>query len=561
MVQFTDTYDERLLDEVRAAFEDLLHEDVNSVDALEKWLYRESELLLEVRELVKWAIIWFRGHTNDVERKAQHDFVQTRLQPLIGDYQAQLDEAFHRNPVRHQLNVDRYERYATLKGSNLALFRQENLPLESREQELIAVYYTVIGRVTVPWERKQITLAKAEALARQADRTIRERAWRAERTAMLAVKPELDVILTDLVRVRHEIAVNAGFDNYRDYIFQKKHREYGRGDCKVFHESIRRHVVPLQNELCRNQQQRLGIATYRPWDDGTSDRPVPRFQHSGEVLAAAVRVLDRAAAPVAQLLRQLRNGGLLDLENRDHKAPGGFNTSFYTNGLSYIFMNLAPTHTALSGLIHEMGHAFHNHVANTERLILYRELPMEAAELASHTMELFCLDKFGEVYEDAADQHSIIRARLTNTVRLLTHVAVIDQFQHWLYEHPQHTIEDRDAEYRRIRLELSGSYIDWDGVELEMSADWLGILHIFNYPFYFIEYGIAELGAQQLWQAYRNDPDGTLERYKSALALGNSRPLMKIFETAGIRFDFSEGQVLNTMAFVREHLERSRSNS
>ncbi|OFW75585.1 MAG: hypothetical protein A2201_11840 [Alicyclobacillus sp. RIFOXYA1_FULL_53_8] len=550
------TYDAEMLQEIQQAFETLLNQSIDSVESLEAWVYEESELLIEVRQAVKWAIIHFRSHTDDVTYQGHHDFAQQQMQSLIQEYQAKLDSFFSQQSGHFPLDKERYDRLAELKRGKLQLFRKENLPLQAREQELIAEYYTVLGTVTVPWDGKHITQSQAETLSRDSNRNTREHAWRSLRRELLVVKPQLDNILSQLVQIRHQISLNAGFENYRDYVFKMKNKDYTPEDCKAFHLSIQSHVVPLQNALRSQQQRRLGLDVYKPWDEGGPEKSLPTFADSEEVLRGALRILQRTDPEVGQLLKRLRDEQLLDLDNRPNKAPGGSNTSFFTNGLSFIFLNLAPTHAALMGLLHETGHAYHNYVSNDERLILYRELSMEAAELASHSMELFCLDKLDEVYADVEDRASALISRLTLTMRLLPHAAVIDKFQHWLYENPDHTVAERDNVYRQIRTELSGSYIDWDGVEDEMSTDWLGILHIFNYPFYFLEYAIAELGAQQLWQAYYRNPSATFARYRLALSLGNSVPLAKVYEVAGIRFGFSEEIVVNTMAFVYEKLRR-----
>lgn len=546
--------DSKTLEEARQNLTALLNQGVDSSASLEAWLYKESEFIIRLRETVKWAGIHFRTHLDDPVHQANHDFVQTQLQPFIQEMQSALDAQFQQWVQRYPLNSNQYGRYTQLRLANRAMFRRENLPLEAREQELVSEYYTVLATVRVPWENTHITRVEAQRLENNANRTIREQAWRAHRRALLAVKPELDRILSQLVKIRQQIANNAGFTRYVDYIFAKKNRDYSPQDCRTFHQTVQSFVVPIQDRLRRVQHRRLGIERYRPWDEGVPERELPGFKTSEDMVNAALRVLNQVDEEVGSLLGELRDRNLFDLDTRTNKVSGGSNTSFYTDGLSFIVLNLAPNHTALNGLIHETGHAFHNHLSHRERLLLYRESSMEAAELASHSMEMFCLDKYAAVYPDREDQENVLSSRLTFGIRLLPHVAVIDKFQHWLYDHPEHTVAERDAFYRQIRRELSGSYVDWDSLEEEMSADWLEILHIFNYPFYFIEYGIAELGAQQLWQEYTRDPQGTWLRYKQALGLGNAQPLSEIYKTAGIRFDFSPDTVQKVMSFLQEEL-------
>jgi oligoendopeptidase F len=544
-------------------FRELTERKIRSVEDLEKWIQDESRLLIQLNDWKKRISVEFKCDITDKVIKERYKYSSEVVEPLEKKYKLLFNEFLLNNEFMSQLNKDIYGRFINLRTSESKLLNESNIPLETEEQKLIKQYYSIIGSIKIEWSNEQKTRTQVLADLNNPDRKIREMAWRRIHKAEQKIKPDLDEILNQLIKIRHKIAINAGCTNYIEYTFKKKNRiDYNPDDCNKFYEAVKRYVVPIQDSIRQKIQQDNNLESFRPWDLNISlgKEPTVPFSSTQELIDGVYRMLEKTDQDFASVLKQIQMNGDLDLETRDSKAHGGFNASFFSSGLSFIFLNVAMSNKVILNLVHEVGHSIHTYLAREQPLFLYHQKPMEASEFASHSMELLCLDQLTEFFSNDKEYSQAICDRLIYGIRLLPHVMLIDQFQHWMYKNPEHRSEDRDEKYRELRKELSGHRVNWDGLEKEMVTDWLVILHIFAFPFYFIEYAIAEIGALQTWKSYKSHPAQTLRAFKHALSLGNSKSLNEIFLTAGIKFDFSDTTIKETFNFVTTEMEKIESH-
>lgn len=542
---------------LEARLQDLLHREIHSVQELKLWLKEQDLFMEQIQEILSGVYIAFHRYNDDAIIKQRYEYHQQVISPLLKKYGYQLTRKLVNSPFVEELD-SQFDRLIQSKRNAERLFREENIPLEVEEAELINQYFDITGKMTVTWQGEEKTLPQMSIYLKDGDRQIRERAWRLISDELFRHEAQLNDIMSKLIRLRQQKAENAGFKNYRDYIFAMYEREYTPEDTYQFYEAVKKHVVPVVDELQRKHQRELGLADYKLWDTQAvpqGKRPLKPFDQTEQLVKGVIRIFERMDPQFAHVLREMEKNKLLDLESRKGKSPGGFCSRLPITGLSFIFMNAAGRQADLSTLVHEGGHAVQNYLTRDLPVAAYKRAPLEAAELASMTMELFSLDKWHVFYQEEEDLKRAQKEHLEEIISFLPWAMVIDQFQHWLYTHPEHTPEERNAKFRELAKELSHHYVDTEGFERELETRWLLQLHLFEVPFYYIEYAIAQLGALQMWQAYHQEADLAIRRYKRALALGGSASLKEIYETAGIRFDFSEKTVKEMVQFVKQKLE------
>jgi oligoendopeptidase F len=390
----------------------------------------------------------------------------------------------------------------------------------------------------------------------ETDRSLRETAWTLTANRRLADRDPIDAIFDRLVALRGEIAKEAGFDSYVDYAYRNRERfDYGTTEAQEFRDAVEKLVVPLARELNDEHRNTLGLDTLRPWDlsvDPLGRPPLRPFQDVEKLAEKTESVFARIDGELAGQFHYMRMKGLLDLANRKGKAPGGYQTTFEDDRLPFIFMNAVGLDGDLRTLLHEGGHAFHTLASRGETLAAYRDCPIEFCEVASMSMELLGARDLDAFY-DEKDANRSYRQLLEGTVTILPWIANVDAFQHWIYTHPTHTRDERRAAWVEIHNRFGGS-VDWSGFEEVRSSLWHRQLHIFLYPFYYIEYGIAQLGALQIWRRSLTDRSGAVASYRKALGLGGSRPLPELFQTAGVPFGFAEPTIGPLVDSVRAEL-------
>jgi len=513
---------------------------LNTALEVQDWLTRRSELDACLGEEGSVRHIRMMMNTADETiRKAFMVWVED-LSPRLKEAGERLDRQLFSSPGFSTLGPDYVVFVRSLKN-RLELFRQENIPLEIEEEKTAQSYQQLIGAMTVPFQGEDRTIPQLQKFLEEPDRGVRESAWKAMREKYRAEDETLETCFDRLRNIRQQQAKNAGSDNYRDYAFRCYQRfEYTPGDCAAFHEAVERHVVPLIAKLRVKRAERMGLSVMRPWDEGAdaeSRPPLKPFERTDQFVAATSKIFKQLDDEFSGYFDQMSSLGLLDLDNRRNKAPGGFLAMLGETRLPFIFMNAVGRPTDVVTLIHESGHAFHAYLCRNQPLADFRGSPLEFAEVASMGMELLSAHLW-DAYYPSPDHFKRARAdHWKRVVWILPWVATIDSFQHWMYTHPDHTREERAAKWLEIFKRFHPG-LDISGLELLMAKSWHAQTHVFTSPFYYIEYGIAQLGALQLWRNAQQDPAQALSQYKKGLALGASRPLPELFQAAGLRFEF-----------------------
>jgi oligoendopeptidase F len=372
-------------------------------------------------------------------------------------------------------------------------------------------------------------------------------------------KDTLNSLYTTLIRDRHQIAINAGFENFRDYSFVAMNRfDYTPQDCFAFHEAIEKEVVPLLNTLAQKRKDLLGVSVLKPWDtlvDPSNQPPLRPFSDADDLLQKTITAFDQLDPFLGDCLRTMQTMGHFDLESRKGKAPGGYNYPLDETGVPFIFMNATATLKDMVTLLHEGGHAVHSFLVRDLVMNDFKHFTSEVAELASMSMELLTMEHWDIFFDHEKDQKRARRQHLEKIISTLAWVATIDKFQHWVYEHPEHTLAQRQAAWNDIFDRFSDDVTDWSGQEHDKDFLWQKQLHLFEVPFYYIEYGIAQLGAVAVWKRYQANPAQGLRDYLEALKLGYTHTVPQVYQKAGIAFEFSGTYIRELMQFLRTHLE------
>ncbi len=536
----------------------LLERELKCGGCLEQLLLDRSELDAAVREAHANLYIEMTCHTDDETRKNAYLAFVENVEPELKKISFEIDRRIVSSPHRKSLDPERYGVLLRDLTADVELFREENVPLQTEDTKLGQQYSETCGAMTVTFRGEEKTLPMMGRHLEETDRATREEAWRlvAERRAQ--DREKLSDIFDGMLDVRAKIAANAGFENYRDYMFRAKHRfDYTPADCEAFHEAAEKVCVPIARRLNRERQEALGVDPLRPWDLAVDIRgrdPLRPFEHAEEMVEKTSLVFHRMDSSLGAMFDTMRDGESLDLESRKGKAPGGYQQNRDRSRKPFIFMNATGMQSDLETMIHEAGHAFHSILAKNDPLVDYRHAPIEFCEVASMSMELMAQPYLGEFYDDEADLARAKRTHLEALSRLLPWIATIDAFQHWLYTHPGHTREERTARWLDLDRRF-GAAVSWEGLEQYRAILWQRQLHLFEVPFYYIEYGIAQLGALQLWLQSREDEKSAIANYMKAMELGGSRPLPELFAAAGLTFDFGPATVSRLMDAVAEELE------
>ncbi|MCP3032918.1 M3 family oligoendopeptidase [Halobacillus sp. A1] len=543
---------------IEAKLETFVQLPFHTLADVESWLLEVSDFYDELREALDGHYIDFQAHNQDEEAKRAFEHDQEKIEPLMKTYTAKLDDKLMSSPFKEQLDKDKYGRLLRSKENAMELFREENIGLEVEEDRLATRYFELTGGLSADWNGEEKTIPELFPYLEDPDRNVRKSAFDKIFQALTTVEDELQEIMSELMGLREKKAANSGLANYRDYMFKKYERfDYTPDDCKELAASIRQHVLPVAEKIEKQKQEELGVEVLRPYDRSAVPKgrtPLKPFSKRDELVDRTSKALQQIDPRFSELIDLMDDKGMLDLETRKNKSPGGFCTPLPVSQLSFIFMNASHTHGDMMTLFHEMGHCIHNDLKLQQPLAYDRETPMESSELASMTMELFSIDQWDHFYSKEEQRQAKLDL-LRDIVTFLPGGIRVDQFQHWMYENPKHTKEERMEKFAALSKELSSGVVDWSGYEDARRKEWLFILHIFEVPFYYVEYVIAQLGAVQMYKQYKEDPEGTLDRYKKALALGNTKSLADVYEAAGIRFDFSGEMIQELMDFLQKEIE------
>jgi oligoendopeptidase F len=536
---------------------------VSSAAELEQWLLDWGELSAALDEESSKRYIAMTCHTDNPEaEKAYLHFVET-IEPATKPRQFELEKLYLANPARAKLPKDRYAVFDRHTQVHVDLFREENVPLETEEAKLSQQYQKLSGSLTVHFRGEEKTLVQMGRYLEEPDRPLREEAWTLVARRRLQEAEKFEEIFEALLKLREQIARNAGFGNYRDYAFKARARfDYTPEDCIRFHEAIEKEVMPMLRELQAERRQQLGLAALRPWDlsvDPLNLPPLRPFEQVGTMVERTQHIFDKLDPDLSRGFRLMGDLKLLDLANRKGKAPGGYQSTLGESRLPFIFMNAVGVQRDVETILHEAGHAFHALATRGEDLYAYRHAPIEFCEVASMSMELLGNEHI-ETFYNTDDARRARRDHLEGIIEIFPWIATVDAFQHWLYTHPGRSREDRARAWIELMNRFGGD-VDWSGHEDVRAKLWHRQLHIFLHPFYYIEYGIAQLGALQVWANSKRNCAQALREYQRALALGGSRPLPELFQAAGCHFDFSHATVKPLIELIRRELAELKVSS
>jgi oligoendopeptidase F len=542
-------------------FDRLLETEINNVDQLKSWLIQRSELESVIAEDMAWRYIRMTCYTDNQEySKSYQDFVQS-IQPHIAPYSDKLNKKAADSPYLDALSAETgYDIMIKNLKKEIEIFRDENIPLFTEITTETQKYAQISGEMSVEVDGKELTLQQAGVMLMDTNREKREEVYAKIANRRLADRQKLDELFSKLISLRQQVAINTGFDNFRDYMFKAMGRfDYSPQDCFDFHDSIASEVRPLLDEFMQYRKSKLGYDKLKPWDKLVDDEGKPAlkaFESGAELTEKTIEVFHRLDPFLGQCLHIMNAMGHLDLESRKGKAPGGYNYPLAEIGVPFIFMNATSTLRDMVTIMHEGGHAIHNFVTKDLPLQEFKSTPSEVAELASMAMELISMDHWEVFFEHPEDLIRAKREHLEDLIETLPWVATIDKFQHWIYENPNHSVETRKENWNKILDEFSDTVTDWSGWEEAKDYLWQKQLHLYEVPFYYIEYGMAQLGAIAVWRNYKKDKQQGLDAYLNALKLGYMKSIPEIYEAAGIKFDFSRTYIKELMQFVKEELRK-----
>jgi oligoendopeptidase F len=543
---------------VKPFYENLVARTIENAQDLRKLFADRSELESYLSENFAWRYIKMTCDTSDKEVKAHFDQFVSEIQPQLAEYDDILNKKTLDSPYLDELTESGFD--ITIRGMKKAteIFQNENIPLFTELQNLSSEYQATVGAMTVEIDGQVKTLQQASVLLENTDRSLREITYLKLQERRFQDHEKMDELFNKMLGIRHQIAVNAGFENFRDYSFAALKRfDYTPKDCFDFHEAVAETVVPILNDLTLERKQAMKLDELRPYDKAvdTEGRPALHpFKGGEDLLNKTIECFSRMSPYLGECLRIMKRMGRLDLESRVGKAPGGYNYPLEETGFPFIFMNASSLMRDVITMLHEGGHAVHSIVTKDLALNTFRNFPSEVAELASMSMELISMDNWDVYFDNEDDLKRAKIQHLEDIISTLPWVATVDKFQHWIYENPTHTTAQRTEAWLRIYEQFADSVTDWTDLVKYKAAMWHKQLHIFELPFYYIEYGIAQLGAIGVWKNYKQNPEKGLEGYLNALKLGYTKPMGEIYAAANIPFDFSKEHIASLMDFVRGEL-------
>ncbi|UKN02586.1 M3 family oligoendopeptidase [Paracrocinitomix mangrovi] len=546
--------------DIKPYFDQLLNAEINSVEDFKDWLLKNSELEAVLEEDMAWRYIKMTIDTANQEAAERYKKFVTEINPPISEASNILNQKLANCPFKDELKSEADQIYFKKVETAIELFREENIPLQSKSQTLAQEYSGVIGAQLITYNGKELTSQQAAKFLKNPDRTIRKEVYDLLYDRRIQDNEKLEEIFDELVKTRHEIATNAGFDNYRDYKFKAMNRfDYSVQDCFDFHQSVEDFIVPIHRKIQQEKLNKFGFEKFKPYDtnaDPEGKAPLEPFKNGKELLNKSIEIFGKIDPYFADCLETMDEIGHLDLESKKGKAPGGYNYPLYEIGIPFIFMNAAGSSRDVITMIHEGGHAVHSFLTKDLNLTSYKSFPSEVAELASMSMELLSM-KYWEVFYDQEDE--LKRAKkehLEDIIMVLPWVATIDAFQHWIYENPEHTREQRKSQWLKLSDRFGTGLTDWDGYEQARDYAWHKQLHLFEVPFYYIEYGFSQLGALGVWKNSLADEKKAVDQYKGGLALGYTKDIKSIYSEAGVKFDFSSGYIKELSEMLVDQLNK-----
>ena len=542
-------------DDVASVFEELVRRPIHSSEELSTWLLNRSELEAVLQEDLGWRYI---KHTCDTANEAKHEslnrFIQD-IEPHLAEFNDVLNKKLLDCEYLDSLQSSGYTVYLRTVRKEVEMFREENIPLLTEIQQLSNEYGQISGAMTVEVNGKTSTMQQAAVELKSTDREHRKAVYLKMNARRLEAVPQLNVLFDKLFTLRNQLALNAGYANFRDYMFDALGRfDYTPQHCFDFHASIAKHIVPLINRFDAKRKATLGYDALKPWDmdvDPEQLPPLKPYADAPELIAKTKALFASIRPAFGEVIDTMEKRGHFDLDSRIGKAPGGYNYPLYKSSLPFIFMNSAGTLRDMVTMMHEGGHAIHSWLSKELEITPFKSTPSEIAEVASMAMELISMEHWDSFFGNEKDLVRAKKYQLEKILSILPWIAIVDAFQHWIYVNPKHTPEERSAKWQALLQEFGSEVVDKSDYPEFDHYSWHKQLHIFEVPFYYIEYGIAQLASIAIWKRYKENPQETIDAYCRALEAGYTLTLPKLYEVAGIRFDFSDNYVREIAEFVK----------
>lgn len=541
-------------------YKELASRTIQSTPELEKWMADVSEMETVLNEDLGWRYIRMTCDTTNKKYIDAYTFFIETISNHVEYYTNLLNQKLIQSPFINKLNKNKYHIYVREIKNDLKLFREENIPLYTKLNTEEQKYGAISGNMSIKYKGKEITLQQAAVYLKNSDRKKREEIYLMIQKRRMSDAKKIDTLFDKILTLRQQIAANAGFKNYRDYAFKALGRfDYSINDCFNLHEAIKTEVIPLLKQMDEDRKKKLNLHTLKPWDmdvDTDNAMALHPFKNGKDLIDKSIECFNQVKPFYAQCLKVMKAMNRLDVDSRKGKAPGGYNYSLNESGVPFIFMNAAGVHRDMVTIVHEGGHAIHAFLTNKLKLDAFKNCPSEVAELASMSMELISMEHWDVFFNNPDDLRRARKEQLEKIIYILPWIAVVDKFQHWIYENKLHTVEQRRKAWLTMLKEFSSPVTNWEGQELFRSRSWQNQMHIFDAPFYYIEYAMAQLGAIAIWKNYKHNPKKALNNYEAALKLGYTKSIPEIYAAAGIKFDFSKKNIRDLINFVKEELRK-----
>lgn len=537
----------------------LEEKQINSIEELKQWLNDWSELETALQENSRWIYVRTTVDTTDEKAKADQINLYTKIYPYVTAIENRLSQKFVDSPYTAQLDQELFFTTIRKLKNHISLFREENIPLDSELNIKQSKYDEITGAQSIMYKGNELTVQQAAVYLKSNDRAEREEVYKLIAERRMQDAETLDNLMSELIALRHKIAVNAGYKNYLEYRFAELGRfDYTAEDCVQFHKSVEETVIPVLNKLAEERKAALGLDKLMPWDaevDTTGKpalKPINNVQELVDKTIVAFNKLDPYFGERIAIMNEMK---YLDLDSRLHKGPGGYNMTMPEIGVPFIFMNSANDEHDLITMVHEGGHAIHTFLAHKLELNMFKDVTSEIAEVASMGMELMSMEHWDIFYNNASDLNRAKKNHLQYILSILAKTCQGDSFQHWMYANPTHTVAERRAKWAELNARFTPNIYEWEGLEGILETSYHRILHFFVVPFYYIEYAFAQLGALGLWKNYKQDKAKAIQDYKNALSLGYTKPIPVFYETAGTKFDFSKTHIASLIEFLESEIE------
>jgi len=547
-------------DAIKPYYIALLERAIENESGFQQWLADRSELDAVLEEDAAWRYIKMTIDTANESLTQAYTFFVTEIQPNIAPLEDELNKKFINCELSDPTNrSEGYKIYYRSIQSALKLFKEQNIPLEAKMNEKSQEFGSISGAQTIQHDGNVLTMQRAATFLKDNNEDLRKLVFEKMNNRRLEDVSALNDLFSELIQLRHQIAVNAGFENYRDYKFEAMGRfDYTKEDCFNFHAAIKSEIVPIVKQLQLERLAKLGKDKFKPWDsevDPDGQKPLKPFENGQEMLVGTIALLNKIDPYFSECIATMSEMNYLDLDSKPGKAPGGYNYPLYEIGVPFIFMNAVGAQRDLVTMVHESGHAIHSFLSRELDFTAYKNVPSEVAELASMSMELLSMEEWSAFYNDG-DLKRAKKDQLETVLKMLPWIATIDEFQHWVYENPMHTIEERYTKWNQLGEDYGSGLTDWSGFEEAKNTAWQRQMHLFEVPFYYIEYGFAQLGAIGVWKNSLTDFPKAINDYKEALKLGYTESIPAVYEKAGVKFDFSQNYLRELAEFLKSELAK-----